>query len=84
MPSPTRSLEYIEPTAQPGAGHELSRLPLTDERLSRLWEEVQHGGAARLPREGVCSMSTSQVTYLYFYLYFLFLFVLVFPREGVC
>ena len=46
-------------------GHKLSHLPLTDERVSRLWEEVQHGGAGRLPREGVCSMSTSQMMYLY-------------------
>ena len=82
MPSPTRSLEYIEPAAQPGAGHELSRFPLTDERVSRLWEEVQHGGAARLPREGVCSMSTSQVRYLYFYLYFCLFLYLYFHEKG--
>ena len=83
MPSPTRSLEYIEPTtAQLGAGQELSRFPLTDERVSRLWEEVQHGGAARLPREGVCSMSTSQVTYLYFYLYFCLYLYLYFHEKG--
>ena len=50
--------------------------------MSRLWEEVQHGGAARLPREGVCSMSTSQVTYLYFYLYFCLYLYLYFHEKG--
>ena len=34
--------------------------------LPRLWKEVQHRGAAWLSREGVSSMSASQVLYKFY------------------